>query len=126
VTKAVGETESTLRCRLVTDPYRVYAKPPVLRVDALFVSTNRTANPFDLHGEELAVIAAVVLGGTNIMGGSGNVFGVFLGVLLTVIINNSLVLIGVPSYWQKATFGCLIIVATVFQMLKDRKKAKYC
>lgn len=92
----------------------------------VFVSNNRTANPFDLHGEELAVIAAVVLGGASIEGGKGKMLGVALGVLLTVIINNNLVLIGVPSYWQKATFGVLIIVAALIQVLKDRLKAKSC
>jgi len=92
----------------------------------VYVSNNRTANPFDLHGDELAVIAAVVLGGTSIEGGKGSVVGVLLGVLLTVIINNSLVLIGIHSYWQKATFGAIIIVATTVQVMKDRAKAKPC
>jgi simple sugar transport system permease protein len=92
----------------------------------VYVSNNRTANPFDLHGDELVVIAAVVLGGTSIEGGKGSILGVLLGCLLTVIINNSLVLIGVPSYWQKATFGAIILVAITAQVLKDRAKAKPC
>ncbi|MDR7869296.1 MAG: ABC transporter permease [Tissierellaceae bacterium] len=87
----------------------------------IYVSNNRMADPVSLQGQELTVIAAVVIGGTKITGGKGTVFGVFLGVLLTQIINTNLVLIGVPSFWQKFTFGSLIIAATVFQALKDKK-----
>jgi simple sugar transport system permease protein len=74
--------------------------------------TVRNANPFDLVGMELLVIAAVVLGGANIAGGSGTVLGTVLGVLLIVIINNSLILLGIPSYWQKVAIGAVILVST--------------
>ena len=48
----------------------------------LHVASNRLANPFDLTGNELGVIAAVVLGGARITGGSGSVIGTILGVVL--------------------------------------------
>ncbi len=72
----------------------------------------RNANPFDLVGTELIVIAGVVLGGASITGGRGTVVGTVLGVFLLVIINNSLILLGVPSYWQKVLVGLVIIVST--------------
>jgi simple sugar transport system permease protein len=72
----------------------------------------RNANPFDLVGTELTVIAAVVLGGASITGGRGNVLGTVLGVLLMVIINNSLILLEIPSYWQRVAVGLIIIVST--------------
>jgi simple sugar transport system permease protein len=72
----------------------------------------RNANPFDLVGTELVVIGAVVLGGASITGGRGTVLGTVLGVFLLVIINNSLILLGVPSYWQKVLIGLVIIVST--------------
>lgn len=72
----------------------------------------RSANPVDLMGMELNVIAAVVLGGTSISGGTGTPLGMILGVLLVVIISNSLVLAGIPSYWQKVVLGLLIIIGT--------------
>jgi simple sugar transport system permease protein len=74
--------------------------------------TVRNANPFDLVGMELLVIAAVVLGGANIAGGSGTVLGTVLGVFLIVILNNSLILLGIPSCWQKVAIGVVILVST--------------
>ncbi len=90
----------------------------------IYVSNNRMADPVSFQGEELTVIAAVVMGGVKITGGKGTMFGVLLGLLLTQMINNNLVLIKVPSYWQRFTFGCLVIVAVVFQALRERKQAK--
>lgn len=75
------------------------------------VSSNRLANPFDLVGTELDVIAAVVLGGARITGGNGTVLGTLLGVLLVTLINNVLILAGVPSTWQKVIVGAFILVA---------------
>ena len=72
----------------------------------------RNANPFDLVGMELNVIAAVVLGGASITGGRGTVWGTVLGVFLIVTINNSLILLDVPSYWQKVVTGSVILVST--------------
>jgi simple sugar transport system permease protein len=72
----------------------------------------RNANPFDLVGLELNVIAAVVLGGASITGGRGTVLGTLLGVLLVVTINNSLILLDIPSYWQKVVTGLVILVST--------------
>jgi simple sugar transport system permease protein len=75
------------------------------------VSSTRLANPFDLVGTELDVIAAVILGGARITGGSGSVVGTLLGVLLVTLINNVLILAGVPSTWQKVIVGTFIVVA---------------
>ena len=72
----------------------------------------RNANPFDLVGMELNVIAAVTLGGASITGGRGTVLGTMLGVFLIVMINNSLILLDVPSYWQKVVTGLVILVST--------------
>jgi len=77
----------------------------------IHVSSNRLANPFDLVGTELDVIAAVVLGGARITGGNGTVLGTLLGVLLVTLINNVLILAGVPSTWQKVIVGAFILVA---------------
>lgn len=74
----------------------------------------RMANPFDIIGTELNVIAAVVLGGVSLSGGSGTIQGTMLGVLLINIVNNSLILIGMPSYWQKFFIGAIVIVSTLF------------
>jgi simple sugar transport system permease protein len=85
------------------------------------VSSNRLANPFDLVGIELDVIAAVILGGARITGGTGTVSGTLLGVFLVVLINNVLILAGVPSTWQKVIIGSFILVAGALFAI-DRKK----
>lgn len=74
--------------------------------------TMRNANPFDLVGTELTVLAAVVLGGASIFGGRGTVTGTLLGVWLIVVLNNNLILLGVPSYWQRVWVGATIVVST--------------
>ncbi|MCB6611031.1 ABC transporter permease [[Clostridium] symbiosum] len=90
----------------------------------IYVSNNRMADPMSFQGEELTVIAAVVMGGTSISGGKGTVLGVFLGLMLTNVINNNLALINVPSYWQKFTFGLLIIFAVLVQSIKAKREAR--
>ncbi|CAD6536401.1 Ribose import permease protein RbsC [Paraburkholderia sabiae] len=83
----------------------------------LHVSNNRLANPFDLVGTELDVIAAVILGGARITGGTGTVAGTLLGVVLVTLINSVLILVGVPSTWQKVIIGAFILVAgTLFAL----------
>lgn len=90
----------------------------------VYVSNNRMADPMSFQGEELTVIAAIVLGGTSISGGKGSILGVLLGLMLTNVINNNLVLINVPSYWQKFVFGLLIIVAVFIQSFKAKREIK--
>lgn len=82
------------------------------------VSTNRLANPFDLVGTELDVIAAVILGGARITGGTGSVTGTLLGVVLVTLINNVLILAGIPSAWQKLIVGSFILIAGTMLALK--------
>ncbi|ALN75455.1 ABC transporter permease [Aureimonas sp. AU20] len=81
------------------------------------VSSNRLANPFDLAGMELEVIAAVVLGGARITGGSGSVVGTLLGVLLITLVSNVLIFVGIPSTLQLAIVGAFILIAgTIFTL----------
>ena len=85
------------------------------------VSSNRLANPFDLVGIELDVIAAVILGGARITGGTGSVTGTLLGVFLVVLINNVLILAGVPSTWQKVIIGSFILIAGALFAIQRQK-----
>lgn len=80
----------------------------------------RMANPFDLVGMELNVIAAVVLGGARITGGHGTVLGTLLGVFVITMINTTLLMAGVPSYWQNFVIGCLIIAGTGLPIVIER------
>ncbi|MBN9375776.1 MAG: ABC transporter permease [Cellulomonas sp.] len=81
----------------------------------------READPFALVGGELDVIAAVVLGGASIFGGKGSVTGTVLGVLLISLIDNSLILLGVPSSWQRAAVGFLLLVGVSVQGLQAKR-----
>ena len=83
----------------------------------LHVTLGRNANPQSLVGTELDIIAAVVLGGASIFGGRGSVLGTVLGVVLVQLINNNLVLLGVPSTWQRAAVGVLLLVGVGVQAL---------
>lgn len=84
------------------------------------VSSNRLANPFDLAGMELEIIAAVVLGGARITGGSGSVVGTLLGVLLITLVSNVLIFVGIPSTLQLAIIGIFILLAGTIFALRNR------
>ena len=70
------------------------------------------ADPSTMLGMELTVIAAVVLGGTRVTGGVGTLIGTIFGVALMTILDNSLILIGIPTYWSRAFTGAVIIIGT--------------
>ncbi len=84
------------------------------------VSNIQVANPYDFQNRELTVTAAVVIGGTRITGGSGSIIGVILGVLLTNIISQNLVLIGVQPEYNKFVFGILILFAATVQGIQAK------
>lgn len=87
----------------------------------IHVCANRLANPFDLVGTEINVIAAVVLGGARITGGTGSVLGTVLGVLLIAVVNSVLVLVGIPSTWQRLVVGSFILLAAAFFVMRERR-----
>ncbi len=78
----------------------------------IHASMSRMADPFSLVGQELSVIAAVVLGGARLIGGYGTLTGTLLGVALIVLVQNSLIVVGIPSTWQSVTIGLLILIGT--------------
>jgi rhamnose transport system permease protein len=68
-------------------------------------------------GSRLAVVAAVVVGGVNIFGGSGTVYGAALGALLLSCISSALVLLKVNPFWEQAIDGFLLLVAITIDRL---------
>jgi simple sugar transport system permease protein len=87
----------------------------------IYVIMGRSASPQLLVGSELDIIAAVVLGGASIFGGRGSVLGTVLGVLLVQAINNSLILAGVPSAWQRTAVGLLLVTGVGIQAMAARR-----
>lgn len=75
-------------------------------------------------GKEIEVIAAVVVGGTALSGGKGNIWGAVIGVILLGIISNALNIIGVDPYWQFIISGLLIIFAVLIGYYSSLRTAK--
>jgi rhamnose transport system permease protein len=79
-------------------------------------------------GESLAVIAAVVVGGVSIAGGSGTVVGAAIGALFLGLINNALVVLNLPQEWLQVIYGAVILVAVatdaLVQVRAQRAKAR--
>lgn len=123
-----GDLEAARRAglRVVPTQIGVYVIVGVLAAIGGMVSMtmSRSANPQALVGGELDIIAAVVLGGASIFGGRGSVLGAVLGVLLVQVINNSLLLAGVPSAWLRAAVGVLLIVGVGMQAVLARRRSR--
>lgn len=68
---------------------------------------------------ELSVIAAAVIGGANLAGGSGTAFGAVVGAALLEVIRNSLILLGISTFWQGTFVGSFILIAVAIQRLRD-------
>ena len=68
----------------------------------------------------LAAIAAVVVGGTSITGGRGSVIGTLFGVAFIAILQNGVVLIGVPPLWNGVLVGAFILIAVAVDVLSER------
>ena len=73
------------------------------------------------QGMELTVIAATVIGGANLMGGSGTAFGAVVGAALIEVIRNSLILLGISTFWQGAFVGTFIVIAVMFDRLRSTR-----
>jgi len=65
----------------------------------------------------MAAIAASVIGGTSVKGGKGSVIGTLAGVLFIAIMKNGIVLLGIPSLWERAVVGLLIIVSVLVDLV---------
>lgn len=88
----------------------------------LYASRFAVVNPATAgQGLELIVIAAVVIGGTNVTGGSGSVLGVLLGSLLLGVINVALAVLGISETWQQLVYGVVILMAVVFDTAVQRQ-----
>jgi ribose transport system permease protein len=67
---------------------------------------------------ELKAIAAVVVGGTSLVGGSGKIFGTLIGALIIAVIENGMNLTGIQSYTQQVVLGVVVLAAVIFDMLR--------
>jgi len=87
----------------------------------------QTVVPNTLVGHEFDVVAAVVLGGASIFGGSGTVGGTLLGVILLSVLGNALTIMKVPTYWHEVFVGGIVIASiaiTTLSALAARNREK--
>jgi len=80
--------------------------------------------PNSLVGGELDILAAAILGGASVFGGSGSAGGAFLGVLLIAIIKNGLILMKASAYWHEVIMGAIIVAAAGISAYQQKAKAK--
>ena len=88
------------------------------------VAQSPQVDPNSGTGLELKVIAAVVVGGVAISGGRGNLWGVFVGLLLLACVSPALTHLHVEAYWEKAIQGAIILLAVVADGLRSRKEKR--
>ena len=100
----------------------VYVISSLMAVLSGLVLTSRlnSAQPTAGAAYEMDAIAAVVLGGTSMTGGSGSLTGTLIGILILGVLNNGLNLLGVSSFYQQIVKGIVILIA----VLIDRKRNK--
>ncbi|MGO5052953.1 ABC transporter permease [Lachnospiraceae bacterium LCP25S3_G4] len=89
----------------------------------IYMVLMRQASPQVLMGSEMMVIAAVVMGGTRITGGHGSVFGTIIGVTLIALVQNNLIMLGVPTHFQTFVVGVIIVIGTSITSLRSKKIA---
>jgi len=79
-----------------------------------------TVDATDATGLELQVIAAVVVGGVNIFGGSGTILGAVLGAIVLGTLQNALNILNISQFWLQAIYGAAIILAVVLDAFITR------
>ena len=68
---------------------------------------------------ELYVIAAVVVGGTSLSGGSGKILGTLIGAFIISVIQNGMNLLGIESYTQQVVLGAIIVIAVLLDKIRN-------
>lgn len=90
----------------------------------LLMARFSSGSPQSGTGYELQAIAAVVVGGTSLMGGRGTIIGTFFGALLIGVLNNVMNLLNIESYTQQIVLGVVILLAVVIDELRKRYLAR--
>jgi len=104
----------------------VYAYTGIMAGIAGIVVASRlySGQPTAGDGAEMDAIAAVVVGGTSMSGGSGRLGGTLIGVLIIGVLNNGLNLMGVDSNWQYIVKGLVILLAVYVDFLRNKKAGR--
>lgn len=87
---------------------------------AVLASQLSSGDPNSGLGLELQVVTAIVLGGASLAGGRGTILGTILGLLIVGVLNNGLILLNVPTFWQRIAQGLMLIIAVSFDAIRDK------
>jgi ribose transport system permease protein len=126
-TLAVGANEESARLSGIPTrriKFVVYVLSGALCAAASVVHCSRlsSADPNAGIGFELQAIAAVVIGGTSLMGGRGNVVNSFIGVLIIAVLQNGLAQLGALEPTKRLVTGCVIVAAVVMDYYRNRTR----
>ncbi len=122
--RAIGGNEESARLsgvNIARVKWRVYILCSMLTIIAGLILSSRlgAGSPKVGMGDELGVIAAVVVGGTSLSGGRGSIGGTFVGLLVVSMLNSGLTWIGVETFGQQVTLGLVILAAVLLDKLKS-------
>lgn len=120
---AVGGNEETARLAGINVAKTRYIISILLSATAalvgvIYCSRFNSAQPTIGTGTEMTIMAAAIIGGASVGGGSGSLFGTFLGTLLIAVIKNGLVLMQVSSYWQNLVFGAILVLSLYIDKMR--------
>lgn len=124
---ALGNSEEAAR-RIGFNPFMirlfVYTYSGILSgiMGIIYVAQVNALYPNKLVGDELMVVAAAVIGGTKITGGQGKIFGAILGVLISYLLNSTLILIGLSSSWNDLFVGAILVISIAISSYQERIK----
>ncbi|MGA2070132.1 MAG: ABC transporter permease [Sedimentisphaerales bacterium] len=124
---AIGTNEEAVRMSGI-DPrpikLLVFALCGFLTSAAAVIQTARmsSANPNAGYGMELQAIAAVVIGGTSLMGGRGSVISSFFGVLIIAVLGTGLAQLGTQESTKRLVTGCVIVAAVIIDQYRHRMR----
>ena len=127
---AVGGNERAARLAGIRVPWvklftYVFAALCAALVGLIIASQLEAAHPATGDSFELNAIAAVVLGGTSLMGGRGSITGSLLGACVIGVLSDGLVMLGVSQFWQMVIKGTVIILAVAIDQLQTNIQARF-
>ncbi|MER6953871.1 MULTISPECIES: substrate-binding domain-containing protein [unclassified Streptomyces] len=122
---AIGGNEEAARLsglRVRRQKLAIYALSGVFAAAAGIVLASRlsSAQPQAADGYELDAIAAVVIGGASLAGGTGKASGTLIGALILAVLRNGLNLLSVSAFWQQVVIGVVIALAVLFDTLRRK------
>ena len=126
---AIGSNQEAVRLSGINPrPIKlaIFAMCGLLTAVAAVIHTARlsSANPNAGTGLELQAIAAVVIGGTSLMGGRGSVVSSFFGVLIIAVLGTGLAQVGAQEPTKRLITGCVIVTAVILDYYRHRFSSK--